>query len=251
MNKKIKFNLKTSADENTVDNRNTLGEMLQKSPIPTNEIGANLPLYMERMHLSRMLLIHDLYKNILSVPGSVFEFGIRWGASMAMFNNFRGMYEPYNYSRKIVGFDTFEGFVGTSEKDGVQNSEGNYSVSGSYELHLSEILKVHENMSPLPHIKKWDIIKGDASITLAKYLKDKPETIISLAYFDFDIYKPTKDCLQLVMKNVTKGSIIVFDELNSEIFPGETEAFKEVIGSYNVKLKRDINNPLVAWFVVD
>ena len=161
------------------------------------------------------------------------------------------MYEPYNYSRKIVGFDTFEGFVGTSEKDGVQNSEGNYSVSGSYELHLSEILKVHENMSPLPHIKKWDIIKGDASITLAKYLKDKPETIISLAYFDFDIYKPTKDCLQLVMKNVTKGSIIVFDELNSEIFPGETEAFKEVIGSYNVKLKRDINNPLVAWFVVD
>ena len=53
------------------------------------------------------------------------------------------------------------------------------------------------------------------------------------------------------MKNVTKGSIVVFDELNSDTFPGETEAFKEVVGSYNVKLRRDTNNPLVAWFVVD
>jgi hypothetical protein len=251
MSKKDKYNLRTSADEGSENNRDKLGQMLQNSPIPTNEIGANLTLYMERMRLSRVLLMNELYKKIINVPGSVFEFGVRWGANLAMFNNFRGMYEPYNYSRKIVGFDTFEGFVGTSHKDGVHNVDGDYSVSESYELYLSEVLKVHEGLSPLSHIKKWDIIKGDASVTFDQYLKDHQETIISLAYFDFDIYKPTKDCLQLVMKNVTKGSVIVFDELNSDVFPGETKAFKEVIGSFNVELKRDINNPLVAWFVVD
>jgi hypothetical protein len=47
------------------------------------------------------------------------EFGVRWGQNMALFTSFRNIYEPYNVSRKIIGFDTFAGFPSISEQDGV------------------------------------------------------------------------------------------------------------------------------------
>jgi len=62
--------------------------------------------------------MHELYQNIINVHGNIVEFGTRWGTNLALFESFRGMYEPYNYTRKIVGFDTFEGFSGIDGKDG-------------------------------------------------------------------------------------------------------------------------------------
>ena len=48
----------------------------------------------------------------------VVEFGVRWGQNMALFNAFRGMYEPYNHTRRIVGFDSFSGLQSVSHVDG-------------------------------------------------------------------------------------------------------------------------------------
>ena len=67
-------------------------------------------------------------------------------------------------------------------------------------------------------------------------MKSNQQTLISLAYFDMDIYKPTKLCLKAIKPHLTKGSIIGFDEPNSKDFPGETIAIKEVFGNINFKL---------------
>ena len=246
-----KFEVKSSASESKVNSRLELCKALRSSPIPDEELGGGLGLYIERMHLSRILLMHDIYRKIINTHGVIIEFGVRWGQNVSLFNHFRGMYEPYNYNRKIIGFDTFSGFPQVDVKDGLSNKIGDYDVSVDYKDQLEHILEFHEKQSPLQHIKKWELVEGDASETFPDYLERQPETIIALAYFDFDIYLPTKNCLELVMNNVTKGSVIVFDELNCEQFPGETAAFKEVIGSYNVRLQRDANNPLVSWFEVE
>ena len=60
------------------------------------------------------------------------------------------------------------------------------------------------------------MINGDASKTIKKYLKSNQQTLISLAYFDIDIYKPTKDCLKAIKPYLIKGSVIGFDEPNSK-----------------------------------
>ena len=57
-----------------------------------------------------------------------------------------------------------------------------------------------------------------------------------MAYFDMDIYKPTKDCLRAIRPYLTKGSVIGFDEPNSKDFPGETIAIREVFGNIKFKL---------------
>ncbi len=198
--------------------------------------------------------MHDLYKRILHVPGVILEFGVRWGQNIVLFNAFRGMYEPYNYSRKVIGFDTFKGFpeVTIEDNTGINTGvkTGDYGVSDGWKEELEELLNHHDKLSPLPHIKKWELVEGDAAVTFSDYLDKHPELIVSLAYFDFDIYKPTKHCLKMLMPHLTKGSIVVFDELNCPEFPGETVAVQEVLGVNNIKLERDPNNPLVSWFEV-
>ncbi len=181
------------------------------------------------------------------------EFGVRWGQNLALFESFRGMYEPYNYSRKIVGFDTFSGFPSVHSKDGNSEiaSEGAYSVTENYDEYLDKILEYHELESPISHIKKYELVKGDAIVTTEKYLKDNPETIIALAYFDFDIYEPTKKCLEMIKGHLTKGSIIGFDELNLRHFPGETLALKEVFGLSNYKIIRSPLNPFPSYIVFE
>lgn len=175
------------------------------------------------------------------------------GTNLALFESFRGMYEPYNYTRKNVGFDTFEGFSSIDVKDGESNivSVGGYSVTKHYEEYLDKILDYHEQENPLSHIKKYELIKGDATVEVERYLHDNPETIIALAYFDFDLYQPTKKCLEAIKNHVTKGTVIGFDELNYHDFPGETLALKEVFGLDKYQIKRSPLNPTPSYIVIE
>lgn len=109
----------------------------------------------------------------------------------------------------------------------------------------------HESESPISHIKKYELIKGDATETLKEYLKNNPHTIIALAYFDFDIYEPTKECLELIRDHITKGTILGFDELNVSDFPGETVALKEVLGLSSYRIQRLPISSLQSYIEID
>jgi hypothetical protein len=219
-------------------------------PIPKNERLANSGLFVKRQDLTKQLFLNDIYTKILNTHGVIMEFGVRWGQNLVTLNNLRGIHEPFNYSRKIIGFDTFSGFSNVDEKDGGHKiiKEGAFSVTENYEDYLEQVLAYHESENPLSHIKKNTIIKGNAVKTLEKYLKEQPETIIALAYFDFDIYEPTQKCLELIKPFLTKGSIIGFDELNDPQFPGETVALKEVFGLNNVRIKRSKYSGIQSYF---
>lgn len=244
---KNQINVLIASSEKEIASRKTLVKYLKNTPIPDEELLSNLGLYLNRQTLSRIMFMNELYKKIVNRHGVIMEFGVRWGQNLSLFSSFRGMHEPYNYNRKIIGFDTFSGFVGVNSKDGDLVNAGDYSVTEKYKDYLNDILKIHQDNSPIPHINKFELIEGDATITVNDYLDKNPHTIISLAYFDFDIYKPTKDCLTSILPFLTKGSILAFDELNCKEFPGETLAFKEVFDLNKYELKRDIHNPLCSY----
>jgi len=197
--------------------------------------------------LSRALYYNYLYQKIVDVPGVVCEFGVQWGATLTELIHLRSIYEPFNYSRTIIGFDTFEGFPNVDAKDGGFSSVGDYSSAKGYEHTLETILELHESFAPLPHIKKFQLVKGDASSTIDTWLANNPHAIVSMAIFDMDVYQPTKDVLQKIIPRLTKGSVLVFDELNCSFFPGETRALDEVIGINKLALKRSPLQPFGAW----
>jgi hypothetical protein len=164
-----------------VQMREQFFEDFKQCPIPSSEMLSNLGLFLNRQTLSRILFMHEMYQKIIDVHGVVMEFGVRWGQNLALFESFRGMYEPYNYTRKIVGFDTFSGFPSVDAKDGDHSviDVGAYSVTQGYKDYLERILEYHESESPISHIKKYQLVEGDASQTIEQYLADNPETIIA------------------------------------------------------------------------
>lgn len=251
--KKQKIKIKTHSSDKELSLREKFFRLFKSCPIPENEFLSNLGLFINRQTLSRILFMNEIYQKIINVHGIVVEFGVRWGQNLALFESFRGMYEPYNYTRKIVGFDTFEGFPSIDAKDGKSDiaSVGAYSVIEGYEEYLKRLLDYHEQESPLSHIKKYKLVKGDAIMTIDKYLKDNPETIIALAYFDFDIYEPTKKCLEAIKEHLTKGTVIGFDELNCHDFPGETLALKETFGLSRYKIIRSSLDPYSSYIVIE
>ncbi len=250
-NKDIRIKSFTSKGE--VSNREILFRLFKECPIPENELLSNLTLFIIRQDLTSILFLNDLYKKIIDVHGVIMEFGVRWGRNLALFESLRGLYEPFNHNRKIIGFDTFEGFPSVHEKDGGSEiiSKGSYSTTKNYENYLQQILECHEKESPIPHIKKNSLVKGDAVAQLENYLLNNPETIISFAYFDFDIYEPTKRCLELIKDHLTKGSVIGFDELNHHDFPGETIAVKEVFGLSKYRISRSPYSSMQSFIIIE
>lgn len=245
--------IKTIASSEEQNKRQVFFENYLSSPIPNNEKLNNIGLYLKRQDLTKVLFLNDIYNHILNVHGVIMEFGVRWGPNLVTLNNLRGIYEPYNYSRKIIGFDTFSGFPNVDEKDGNHSiiEKGAFSVTENYQDYLDNILSYHESECTLSHIKKNTTVKGDASVELEKYLKEHPETIIAFAYFDFDIYEPTKKCLELIKPYLTKGSIVGFDELNDPQFPGETVAVRETLGLNNVRIQRSKFSGIQSYFIVE
>ncbi len=239
-----------ASEKNT---RQGLHELFINCPIPEDEFLMNVGLFLTPQTLSRILFMDFLYRQVLDVQGVVIEFGSRWGQNLALFTALRGIYEPFNRLRKIVGFDTFEGFLDPSAKDGKEPSvaKNAYSVTKGYEKYLGELLRLQEQESPLSHLKKHEIIKGDASKEIGSYFKRQPETIVALAYFDMDLYEPTKKCLSSIRERLTCGSVVGFDELNESSFPGETMALKEVLGLGRYAIRRFPHNTRSSYIVIE
>lgn len=232
--------------------RNDLFKMYKNSPLPDDQQLNNLGLFMESKWLSRILFMDFLYKKIIETQGVIMEFGTHWGQNSALFAALRGIYEPFNRHRKIIGFDTFKGFPSINVNDGKSDLmvKGKLDLPEGYPDFLRKILDIHETLNPLSHIKKNEVCVGDASLELKKYLEREKHTIIALAYFDFDLYEPTKKCLELIKDRITKGTILGFDELNDPDSPGETIALMETIGLSNIELKRYANCSRVSYFEV-
>lgn len=217
-----------------------LGLLLRNAPIPDSELAENSALFVSPRTVKRMLFLDDLYRQALPVHGVVMQFGVRWGRDLAVLHSLRTLYEPFNATRWILGFDTFEGFPSVHAHDGgaAMIEPGVLRVSEGYEEYLRQVLAQRQVVDPLPHVHRFEVLKGEASAKLEEYLKAHPETIVALAHFDMDLYEPTKRCLELLRPFLTKGSVLAFDELLSVVSPGETVAVREVFGLDRIRVRR-------------
>src|SRR3989344_1422789 len=139
-----------SSDHESSIRREALN-LFKNCPIPEDQIMHNLGLFLSSKSLSRILFMDHIFKQVIDVPGVVFEFGTRWGQNTALFSALRGIYDPFNRHRKIVGFDTFTGFAEVTEEDGtsVMMKKGNLTLTKGYYDYLTKIMEYHESENPL------------------------------------------------------------------------------------------------------
>ena len=212
------------------------------------------PRHTRRQDIARFLVKYELFKESLQVNGSVVECGVFVGGGLSAWLHFSSILEPYNHTRRIIGFDTFEGFPSVHERDLLPDASehthvGAFKAADNMKQEIESFMALHDRNRPLGHIPKVELVAGDATKTIPEYVQKNPHAIISLMYLDFDIYEPTRVALEHLYPRVVKGGIVAFDELNTREFPGETSALAETIGIGNVRLRRSTMDPYISYFV--
>lgn len=226
--------------------------LLQTLPELGLKWDVHLPLFLTAPSLARLLWLNEVYQQSLNVPGHLLEFGSQWGSSLNIFLLLKMIYEPWNISRKILSFSTFErGFVELTDDEMKTLSIGDYGVKTGWEEQLKGILNVHAMRSPIGAENNFEVFEGDVCQTLPLWLQENPEALISHAHFDMDVYKPTVESLKLILPRMPGGGILIFDELNCPSFPGETQAVMEVLGIHGLKLKKSQYQPYSCYCVVE
>lgn len=200
----------------------------------------NFPVFSWRQQIRNFVEKYELYKLIKNVSGSIVECGIADGFGLMSYAHFCSIFEGFHHTRKVIGFDTFEGFTDMSQQD--KTSKAVHMRKGglkhdSYSI-LQTAIKLYDQNRTLGHLEKVRLVKGDISKTLPIFLKENPYLVIALLYLDIDLYQPTKDAIHLLIDRIPKGGIVCFDEINHQDYPGETIAVMEELGLRNLKLKR-------------
>jgi hypothetical protein len=224
-------------------------EAFTQASIPLIDKLEAFPRFTTKRSLARFLAKHEMFREILGITGVIVECGVFNGTGLFTWAQLSNIYEPTNYTRKIIGFDTFSGFPAVNEKldnTGVLISKpGDLRGSNLEELQLS--LEKYNNERHLFHIQNVELVQGDFMKTAEAYLSAQPQTIISLLYLDFDLYEPTKKALELFLPRMPKGAIVAFDEINCNSFPGETKALDDVMGISNFCIQRFPYDPWISY----
>lgn len=234
------------------ETRKRLTALFADRPIPDHDLLDHLEVFMRPQRINEILTLDQLYQRILGVHGIIVEFGVRWGRHLSVLHALRTRYEPTNFYRTIVGFDTFTGFTTPAAADGDADRvfAGSMSVTPGYERYLEQVLALHEAEAPMGHLRRFELCTGDAPTQLAAYLQRHPETIVALAYFDMDLHDPTRDCLELLRPHMPAGSVLAFDELGHPDFPGETVAVKTALDITGHRIQRLPQSPYPAFVVL-
>ena len=218
-----------------------------------NKIDA-FPKYASRQALAKFLTKYEIFQKILHVNGSIIEAGVLHGGGTLAWAKLSSILEPTNHTRKIIGFDTFAGFPSINDKD-KKGTDGSLikigELKGSAQESVTEAVSIYNENRPLNHIPKVELVEGDIVNTAPAYIKENPHLVISMLYLDVDLYQPTKVMLETFLPVMPKGALIVFDELNAKMFPGETVAVDEILGIRNLEIKRFNFDSYVSYAVIE
>ncbi len=229
-----------------------VAEYFDSGPDTTLQKIENFAKYVPRQTLAKFLVRYEIFKKILHINGSIVECGVLRGGGLLTFAQLSAIFEPVNHTRKIIGFDTFEGFPSIHEKDKAGDSS-HLHEGGLEATSYDDILRgaeLYDMNRPVGHIPKIELVKGDIKETMPQYLQANPHLVVSLLYLDVDLYEPTKVALEFLLERMPKGAVLVFDELNAKIFPGETSAVQEVIGLNNLHIERFPTDSYVSYAVL-
>jgi hypothetical protein len=200
------------------------------------------PVYVKRILMMRYLAHFELFKMSMDLPGSIVELGVSRGVSFFSFHKFLEIFCPTDTSKKVYGFDSFEGLSDFSDEDGVTEKDiasdkkiGGWS-SKSVEHEIFELCRL-ANEDNILSKERSKLIKGRVQDTLLKFLEDTPGVRISLLHFDLDLYEPTYFALNQLWDLIVPGGVVVFDEYGLPPWGGEAAAFDRFVKERQLKVQ--------------
>ncbi|KAB2903197.1 MAG: class I SAM-dependent methyltransferase [Anaerolineae bacterium] len=229
-----------------------IAQIFLASPDPIETKLENFPKYVRRQHLKRFLAFYELFKLALPVKGSIMDCGVYKGFSLMTWAKLSTILEPENLTRRIYGFDTFEGFPSFHEKDvnGFHETKPGQFETDSYS-ELQKLITEYDRDRFLGHIDKVHLVPGDAVQTIPTFIEQHPHLVVSILFLDFDLYEPTRVALETFLPRMPKGAVLAFDELDNPLWPGETQALIDTVGISHLRLQRLEWDPYIGFAILE
>jgi hypothetical protein len=231
---------------------NRIRECFDRNPEPWEKKLETFPKYVRRQNLTRFLALYEIFKLALPVKGSVVECGVFRGFGTMTWAKLSAILEPVNLMRRVYGFDSFSGFPAVSEADrvglGAHVRAGDLYADSQQEL--MELAAINDSTRFLGHVPKVQLIKGDATETIPRFIEQTPHLLVSLLFMDFDLYEPTRVALRHFVPRMPRGAILAFDELDNPLWPGETQAMLEECGAGKLRIRRLEFDPYIGFAVI-
>lgn len=134
------------------------------------------------------------------LDGEIVEIGVERGGTAKIIRKYASQ------DKKIFLFDTFEGLVYCSEKD------GGYLSDGLFEYDFNKIFEMFKDDTRI------SVHKGIFPESGYEVLKDKK---VALVHLDVDTYQSTLDSLHFIYDKIVPGGIIIIhDYINNHATPG-------------------------------
>lgn len=228
-------------------------QVFENSKCNTHDKLRNFSKYVRRQDVARFLCQTEIFKRQINIKGSIVECGVHHGGGVMTWAHLSSTMEPYNYHRKIIGFDTFSGFPSVVAEDGSGENAKIGAFQENYDTYseLQDCIGAYDENRFINEQTKIELVKGDANITIPQYVEENPHLLISLLYLDFDVYKPTVTALKTLLPRVPKGGVVAFDEVNNADWPGETQALIEEMGLSGNRLECVNYEPNISFIQLD
>jgi hypothetical protein len=223
----------TYSPQDAVEARKEIFDRLLNYPATPEEHERSLGLFLRGSLLARIMATAEIYKRIVHLPGVILDIGTWRGQTAILCENFRAIYEPLNFNRRIIAFDTFEGYLGFNPDDRAKTTHdnGTYSVGGEgYAKYLAELLVMHERSNAMGHNNgKHSVIAGDVRVTIPEFFARRPNECVSLAFFDVNAFEPTAKAFEEIETRLVPGGIAAFWQMTRESISGEGRTYNEHI----------------------
>jgi Macrocin-O-methyltransferase (TylF) len=220
-----------------------LKRLIEKYPHDVRHYLDLFPVYTSRRTFIRQVAHYELFKKTVDLPGHYLDFGVYFGKSFFTWHKFLEVLTPTATHKKVIGFDTFEGFQNLAPEDGqsdstIQKKPGGLS-SASFLDEFFDLLSLHNQDAVLP-VGRGIIIQGDVCKTFPEWLEQNPEARFCLCNLDLDIYEPTAVVLEGCWDRIVPGGVLILDEYATSKWPGETKAWDDFAANrgLNISLKR-------------
>ena len=185
----------------------------------------------------RMLTLYEAFKEVEEISGHIADVGMFRGASSFWFAKLTKIYSP-NSLTQVHGFDWFNGNQPDKWEKNIVIGGGKESFNRVNKLNelqrLDQILKIH---------------KLDLVTQLDEFFSDYPHLKFKLIFMDAGMYKVVQAALPYFWDRLSVGGLMIFDQYNFEVAPGETKAVDEFFSGSDVTIKTFKNSWMPTAYV--
>lgn len=197
------------------------------------------PCFTGHLTMARFLSLYEVYQKTLGIAGHIADVGVYKGASLLYFAKLTQIFEPTTLTQ-VHGFDWFQGNKpqGNIEPDIIEGSS-----TETYER-VNNLVKA-QSLDHVARLHKLDLTKD-----LEDFFSTHSHLQFKLAFLDTGTYEVVKSALPYFWDRLTKGGILVLDQFNFEIAPGETKAVLDFFKDKDVSIKTFSNGWMPTAYIV-